>query len=66
MIIILDKAIDLYLSTLETEGKSPRYIDWLKIRLRFFSDYTQKANSNGFKLQPLNRKYRVGCQASDV
>ena len=39
MMIAIDKAIDLFLSTLETEGKSPRYVDWLKSRLRFFSNY---------------------------
>jgi site-specific recombinase XerD len=53
MIITIDRAIDLYLSTLETEGKSPRYIDWLKTRLRFFSDYIQTANSGEFRLQKL-------------
>ena len=37
MMITLDKAIELYLTTIETEGKSPRYIEWLKTRLRFFT-----------------------------
>lgn len=37
MMITIDKAIDLYLATLETEGKSPRYIDWLKPRLLYFN-----------------------------
>ena len=36
MMITLDKATELYLATLETEGKSPRYVDWLKTRLRYF------------------------------
>jgi hypothetical protein len=35
MMVTIEKAIDLYLSTLATEGKSPRYIDWLKTRLVF-------------------------------
>ena len=39
LMITLDKAIELYLTTLETEGKSPRYVDWLRTRLRFFSIY---------------------------
>jgi hypothetical protein len=29
MIITLDRAIGLYLATLETEGKNFQYIDWL-------------------------------------
>lgn len=37
MMIMIDKATDLYLATLETEGKNPRYVDWLKTRLRFFN-----------------------------
>lgn len=54
MMVSLDKAIGLYLSTLATEGKSPRYIDWLKTRLRFFSDFMKEAYSDGFKLQDLS------------
>ncbi len=50
MMITLDKAIELYLATLETEGKSPRYVDWLKTRLRFFSTYIEKVYGAGFKL----------------
>jgi site-specific recombinase XerD len=53
MIITLDRAIGLYLSTLETEGKSPRYIDWLKTRLRFFNNYIQSAHQGEFRLQNL-------------
>jgi hypothetical protein len=33
MMITIKKAIDLYLATLETEGRSPRYIGWLRPRL---------------------------------
>lgn len=38
---------------METEGKSPRYVGWLKTRLRFFNDYMQNANGSEFKLQDL-------------
>jgi hypothetical protein len=30
MTITLEWATDFYLATLETEGKSPHYIDWFK------------------------------------
>ncbi len=53
MMISLDKGIELYLSTLETEGKSPRYIDWLNTRLRFFNDFIKETYVEGFKLQDL-------------
>jgi site-specific recombinase XerD len=53
MMITLDRATDLYLATLVTEGKSPRYIDWLKTRLRFFNSYIQQAHSGDFKLQEI-------------
>jgi hypothetical protein len=42
MMVTLEKSIELYLSTLATEGKSPRYIDWLKTRLRYFSEFLTK------------------------
>ena len=54
MMITLDKAIELYLTTIETEGKSPRYIEWLKTRLRFFSIYIQDVHGQGFKLQDIS------------
>lgn len=53
MIITLDRASDLYLATYETESKSPRYIDWLKTRLRFFNGYMQETYGQDFKLQDL-------------
>jgi integrase/recombinase XerD len=53
MMITLEKAIGLYLATLETEGKSPRYIDWLKTRLRFFHNFISEANGDNFKVQDL-------------
>lgn len=51
--VSLEKAIDLYLSTLATEGKSPRYIDWLKTRLRFFTDFINEVNGEDFLFQDL-------------
>jgi integrase/recombinase XerD len=54
MMITVDKAIELYLATLETEGKSPRYIDWLKTRLRYFSTYIQRVHGDDFKLQEIS------------
>ena len=53
LMITLDRATGLYLATLETEGKSPRYIDWLRTRLRFFSDFLKTTYGEGFKLQDL-------------
>ncbi len=50
LMITLDRAIELYLTTLETEGKSPRYVDWLRTRLRFFSIYIEGEYGAGFKL----------------
>lgn len=38
----LEKLIHIYLSTLQTEGKSPRYLDWLGTRLRYFLDLMHK------------------------
>jgi len=53
MMITIDKAIDLYLATLETEGKSPRYIGWLRPRLLYFNVYIQRTNTDITKLQDL-------------
>jgi site-specific recombinase XerD len=53
MMITLRKATDYYLSTLETEGKSPRYIDWLKTRLNYFNRYMQEIYGQDIKLQDL-------------
>jgi site-specific recombinase XerD len=53
MMIPFDKASELYLSTLSAEGKSPRYIAWLKTRLRFFDDYLKRTYGEGYKLQDL-------------
>jgi len=53
MMISLERGIDLYLATLETEGKSPRYIDWLKTRLRFFNNYIGKIKGVNFQIQDL-------------
>ena len=48
-----DKASELFLSTLATEGKSPRYIDWLKTRLRYFGDFLKRTYGADFILQDL-------------
>jgi site-specific recombinase XerD len=53
MMVSLDKGIELYLSTLATERKSPRYIDWLNTRLRFFNDFIRETYGEGFTLQDL-------------
>jgi hypothetical protein len=54
MMVTLSKATQLYLLTLATEGKSPRYIDWLKTRLRFFNDYIENIYGPVFKVQDLS------------
>jgi hypothetical protein len=51
--ITLQKAADFYLATLETEGKSPRNLDWLKTRPRYFNQYPQEQSGNDSKLQDL-------------
>jgi hypothetical protein len=53
MMITLQKATDYYLATLETEGKSPRYIDFLKTRLCYFNRYMQETYSQDKKLQEM-------------
>jgi site-specific recombinase XerD len=52
--VTLHKATNLYLSTLETEGKSPRYIDWLRTRLRYFNNYIEDTYGSDFKVQDLS------------
>jgi integrase/recombinase XerD len=54
LMVSLDKSVELYLSTLATEGKSPRYIAWLKTRLRFFATYIKQIYGEGFILQDLS------------
>jgi hypothetical protein len=64
MMITLQKATDFYLATLATEGKSPRYIDWLKTRLKYFNRYIQEQYGNDFKLQDMSRAvYPSSCCA---
>jgi hypothetical protein len=53
MMITLQKATDYYLSTLETEGKSPHYIDFLKTKLCYFNRYMQETYSQDIKLQEI-------------
>ena len=44
----LEKAIEIYLATLGTEGKSPRYIGWLKTRLRYLTDFIYQTQGKDF------------------
>ncbi len=53
MTTTLEKGIQLYLSTLETEGKSPRYIDWLRPRLQYFIRQMHHTYGEDFKLQDM-------------
>jgi site-specific recombinase XerD len=53
MMITLQKATDYYIATLETEGKSPRYIDFLKTRLRYFNRYIQETYGQDIKIQEM-------------
>jgi site-specific recombinase XerD len=53
MTVSLDKGIELYLSTLATEGKSPRYIDWLATRLRYFHNFIKQTYGEEYTLQDL-------------
>jgi hypothetical protein len=53
MMMSFDKASELYLSTLATEGKSPGYLDWLKTRLRYFGDFLKRTHGTDFILQDL-------------
>jgi site-specific recombinase XerD len=54
MIIDLDRGIEFYLSTLETEGKSPAYIDWLNKRLGYFLEYIQETYGRITQVQELS------------
>jgi hypothetical protein len=48
MMVSLEQTIELYLSTLEAEGKSPRNIDWLNTRLRFFTKFIHQTYVDDF------------------
>ena len=54
MMIDLDRGIEFYLSTMETEGKSPAYIDWLNKRLRYFLKYIQETYGRTIQVQELS------------
>jgi len=47
--VSLERGIEYYLSTLATEGKSPRYLDWLK----YFRNFIQQIHGDGWMLQDL-------------
>ena len=51
--ITLQKATDYYLAQLETEDKSPRYIDWLRTRLSYFNRYMRETYGQDIKLQDI-------------
>ncbi len=51
--IPLDRGIEFYLSTLETEGKSPSYIEWLDRRLGYFRVFMEKAHGRMIPVQEL-------------
>ena len=53
MMITLQKATGLYLAIIGTEGKSPRYIDFLKTRLCYINRYMQETYSQDIKLQEM-------------
>jgi site-specific recombinase XerD len=53
MMISVEKAIELYLATMVTEGKSPRYVDWLKSRLKLFNGFLKETGRENYKLQNL-------------
>ncbi|NIP41981.1 MAG: hypothetical protein GWO08_23280 [Gammaproteobacteria bacterium] len=44
MMIALDRGFEFYLSTLETEGKSPVYISGLKKRLGYFLSFIEETH----------------------
>jgi len=53
MTLTLEKAIEQYLLILATEGKSPRYIAWLKERLGYFTIFIHKTRGEIYTLQDL-------------
>jgi len=56
----IEKAIELYLATLATEGKSPRYLEWLRDRLRYFTNHLHKEVGDVFHLQDLTVEHGRG------
>ena len=54
MTITLEKAIEQYLITLGTEGKSLRYIGWLRERLGYFTKFIRKTRGETYSLRDLN------------
>ena len=53
IMISVEKAVDQYLATIVTEGKSPRYVEWLKSRLNLFKAYLLETGRGSYKLQDL-------------
>src|SRR5258706_14180348 len=49
----MEKGTQLYLTGLETEGKSPRYVKWLRERLQLFIKQMHHTYGEEFKLQDM-------------
>ncbi|HUH98319.1 MAG TPA: hypothetical protein VLZ89_13225 [Anaerolineales bacterium] len=53
MTMTLEKVIQIYISTLETEGKSPRYLDWLRTRMQYFITFVRERYGEDFNVRDL-------------
>jgi site-specific recombinase XerD len=50
----IDQAVDNYLTTLTTEGKSPHYVDWLRQRLKDFCKHLQELHENDILVEQVS------------
>lgn len=53
MMLSVEKATQIYLATLATEGKSKSYIDWLASRLKKFNNFLVETGRENCRLQEL-------------
>jgi site-specific recombinase XerD len=53
MMLSVEKATQIYLATLATEGKSQSYIDWLASRLKKFNNFLAETGRENCRLQEL-------------
>jgi integrase/recombinase XerD len=53
MMISVENATSLYLSTLVAEGKSPQYVAWLESRLKLFKEFLEETGREDCRLQNL-------------
>jgi hypothetical protein len=53
MMLSVEKATQIYLATLATEGKSQSYITWLASRLKKFTSFLAETGRENCKLQEL-------------